>query len=149
MNLPKYDVLPDETKHIYEFVSEGKKGCIYKMVKFQKTNLINVYNLGFGDENPITGEIDDKIVSDNGDMEKVLATVISIIYAFTEEFPNKWVYITGSSPTRTRLYRIIIMKYLSIVESDFTLRCWQNGEWKDFYPNINCQGFVLKRKNNK
>ena len=39
--------------------------------------------------------------------------------------------------------------YLSIVESDFTLRCWQNGEWKDFYPNINCQGFVLKRKNNK
>jgi len=94
-------------------------------------------------------EIDDKIVSDNGDMEKVLATVISIIYAFTEEFPDKWVYITGSSPTRTRLYRIIIMKYLSIVESDFTLRCWQNGEWKDFYPNINCQGFVLKRKNNK
>jgi len=25
MNLPKYDVLPDETKHIYEFVSEGRK----------------------------------------------------------------------------------------------------------------------------
>ena len=24
MNLLKYDVLPDETKHIYEFVSEGK-----------------------------------------------------------------------------------------------------------------------------
>lgn len=44
---------------------------------FYETNL---YNLAFGDKNPLTGEIDDKIVTDNGDSEKVLATVVAAVY---------------------------------------------------------------------
>jgi hypothetical protein len=148
MNLPKYDILPDETNHIYEFISKGKNGKIYKMVKFQETNLTDVYNLGFGDKDPLTEEIDDMVVSDNGDMEKVLATVISIIYVFTEKFPDKWVFIQGSSPVRTRLYRIIITKYLNLIKKDFFLKCWLNGEWEDFLPNVIYQGFAIKRKNN-
>jgi hypothetical protein len=34
-----------------------------------------MYNLGFGDYNEITGLIDDKVITNNGDREKVLATV--------------------------------------------------------------------------
>jgi len=53
-----------------------------------------------------TGEIDDTVVSNNGDSEQVLATVVSAVYAFTEKQDDVWVYATGSNSTRTRLYQI-------------------------------------------
>lgn len=43
----------------------------------------------------------------------------------------------------------LLLKVISRCAAGKMVSCWQNGEWKDFYPNINCQGFVLKRKNNK
>lgn len=39
MNLPKYDIRTGETAFIYEFISEGDKGSIQKMINFQHTNL--------------------------------------------------------------------------------------------------------------
>ena len=71
----------------YEFISEGPKGLIQKMVQFKQTNLKNVYNLAFGDKNHETGEIDDLVISNNGDSEKVLSTVVATIYAFTDKYP--------------------------------------------------------------
>lgn len=64
-NLPRYDIRIGETKRSYEFTSIGIKGKIDKMVSFQETNIENLYNLGFGDKDPITGEIDDTIVTNN------------------------------------------------------------------------------------
>ena len=149
MNLPKYDIRTGETVFIYEFTSEGDKGSIQKMIDFQHTNLKDFYNLAFGDKDTITGEIDDKVVSNNGDMEKVLATIVAAVYSFTDLFPNAWIYAEGSTPTRTRLYRINITKYLSIIKEDFELRCLLNGEWVEFSPTVNYQGFVVKRKKKK
>jgi hypothetical protein len=149
MNLPKYDIRTGETAFIYEFISEGDKGSIQKMINFQHTNLKNFYNLAFGDKDSITGEIDDKVVSNNGDMEKVLATIVAAVYSFTDLFPNAWIYAEGSTPTRTRLYRINITKYLSVIKEDFELRCLLNEEWVEFNPSVNYQGFVVKRKMKK
>jgi len=36
MNLPKYKVIPNEIGDTYTFVSEGKKGMIYKIISFQE-----------------------------------------------------------------------------------------------------------------
>lgn len=94
-NLPRYDIRIGETKRSYEFTSIGIKGKIDKMVSFQETNIENLYNLGFGDKDPITGEIDDTIVTNNGDTEKVLSTIVGIVFAFTQKFPNVWVYAHG------------------------------------------------------
>ena len=85
MNLPKYKVIPNEIGDTYTFVSEGKKRMIYKIISFQEIEK-GLYNLGFRDMNPITKELDDKVVSNNGDTEKVLSSVVSAIYAFTEKF---------------------------------------------------------------
>ena len=52
-NLPRYDIRIGETKRSYEFTSIGIKGKIDKMVSFQETNVENLYNLGFGDKDPI------------------------------------------------------------------------------------------------
>jgi hypothetical protein len=63
-----------------------------------------LYNLAFGDKDHSTGEIDDKVISNNGDSEKVLATVVATVYAFTDKYPETWIYATGSTKARTRLY---------------------------------------------
>lgn len=82
MKLDTYALKADGSLTVFEFISEGPKGLIRKAVQFQETNQSNLYNLAFGDKDPTTGDIDDFVVSDNGDSEKVLATVVSAVYAF-------------------------------------------------------------------
>jgi len=84
MKLPRYQLAASENLMTYEFVSEGPKGRIPKLVQYSPTNLKDVYNLAFGDRDVHTGQINDEIISNNGDSEKVLATVVATIYAFTD-----------------------------------------------------------------
>jgi hypothetical protein len=79
MKLPRYELIAEKTLRIYEFTSEGTKGQIQKLIKFSETELKGYYNLAFGDKNLETGEINDKIVSNNGDSDQVLATVVSAV----------------------------------------------------------------------
>ena len=94
---PRYELTANTKLTVFEFISSGNKGDIVKVVQYSETNLKDFYNLGFGDKNSETGEIDDKIVSDNGDGRKVLATVVATVYAFTERYPDSWVYAVGST----------------------------------------------------
>jgi hypothetical protein len=80
MHIDKYQFKADEKFIRFEFISEGPKGAIRKFIEFQRTTEPDVYNLAFGDKHP--GGIDDLAVSDNGDTEKVLATVVAAVYTF-------------------------------------------------------------------
>jgi hypothetical protein len=142
----RYEVEVDDSITLFEFVSEGKNGKIKKLVRYSRTNVKNMYNLGFGDKNEQTGKIDDKVITDNGDSEKVLATVAATIYAFTAQNPKDYVYITGSNEARTRLYRIGISRYYNEISNDFEVRGLQNNAWKPFKPNGNYKAFLIKRK---
>ena len=84
MKLPRYELKAEQELFVFEFVSEGPNGRILKLIKFGETAIENVYNLAFGDKDLLTGEFDDNIVSNNGDSEKVLATVVSAVYSFTD-----------------------------------------------------------------
>ena len=92
-------------------------------------NLANLYNLAFGDKHINTGMLDDQIITDNGDSEKVLATVVSAIYAFADRYPECWIYATGNA-ARTRLYRMGINKYFEIVIADFEIMGESRNEWE-------------------
>ena len=105
MKAKKYPLKAERSLTTFEFVSEGPKGAIKKLIQFQETNEPSLYNLAFGDKVGET-EIDDLAVSNNGDSEKVLATVVSALYAFFDRHPTAFVYATGSTKARTRLYRI-------------------------------------------
>jgi hypothetical protein len=146
MKLSKYPISSSDKMTSFEFVSEGKKGLIYKIVKFQPTNLKNLYNLAFGDKNSLTGEIDDKVISNNGDSEKVLATIVATIYAFTDKYPYAFVYATGSTKSRTRLYRIGISRFLDEVVRDFDILGEIGEDWEDFQKDIDYEGFLIRRK---
>ena len=133
----------------FEFLSEGPKGKIQKLIQFALVNQDNYYNLAFGDKNPITGEIDDITVTDNGDSEKVLATVVAAVYAFCDKHPKAWIYATGSTAARTRLYQMGINKYFDIVEEDFEIFGASENEWERFEKNKNYQAFVVQIKKRK
>lgn len=131
---------------VFEFVSEGPKGHIPKLVFLNETNLKGFYNLAFGDKDLNTGSINDLAISNNGDSEKVLATVVSAVYAFTDYYTNAFVYATGSTRARTRLYRMGIAKYYSDVVKDFDIYGLFNDEWQEFEKEIEYEAFLVKRK---
>jgi len=132
MKLDRYELKSDEQLTTFEFLSEGPKGKIEKIIQFSLVNQDNLYNLAFGDRNPITGDIDDRAVTDNDDSEKVLATVVAAVYAFCDRFPDIWIYATGSTAARTRLYRMGINKYYELVETDFEIFGQTRSEWERY-----------------
>ena len=131
---------------VFEFLSEGPKGKIPKLIKFSETNLKGLYNLAFGDKDPITGEIDDMNVSNNSDSEMVLATVVATVYAFSDKYPDCMVYATGSTKARTRLYRMGITKYVKEIQKDFEIFGLHENLWQSFEKEVNYEAFLAKRK---
>jgi len=146
MILPKYPLASSDSMMTFEFVSEGDKGTIHKLVKYQPTNLKGLYNLAFGDKDFETGDIDDQVISNNGDSEKVLATVVATVYAFTDKYPDVWIYATGSTKARTRLYRMGISRFLDEVTEDFDVLGEKNEDWETFQFGIEYEGFLVRRK---
>ena len=146
MHLDKYEIKSGEKLEVFEFISVGTKGRITKMIQYSPTNYKDLYNLGFGDKNLETGEIDDLAISNNGDSEKVLATVVATVYAFTDKHPEAMVYATGSTKSRTRLYRMGISKYIDDVKIDFELFGETEDGWEEFEIDTEYLGFLIRKK---
>lgn len=124
----------------------GPKGLIRKSVEFQKTNDPNLYNLAFGDKHPGTGQIDDTVVSNNSDTEKVLATVVAAVGAFFDKHPDTFVYATGSTKARTRLYRIGITRFYEEVRKEFDLYGQVGDDYYPFETGKEYDGSLAQRK---
>lgn len=149
MNLERYQYFESNNYHDFEFYSEGPKGRIRKLVTFTKVADTNnsLYNLAFGDPDPITGELDDTAISNNQDRDIVLATVANTIATFCDHYGNPYVYAEGSTPSRTRLYQISIAKLWKEISIDFEVYGLKNNKWLRFEPNnINYDAFLVKRK---
>ena len=110
MNKPKYEVNYSTSDEIYTFTSVGKRGKIKKAVQLYEYQE-NTFNLGFGDLDPLTEEIDDKSESGNGDIEMVLATVIGIMIDFLQRNPMANISFEGNSKSRNRLYQMALNIY--------------------------------------
>jgi len=145
MKLPRYQLKSSEKLWTFEFISEGSRGKISKIIQYTPTNLKDVYNLAFGDKDKNTGQIDDMIISNNGDSEKVLATVIASVYAFTDKYPDAYIYATGSTSARTRLYRMGISKYLDEVLNDFEIYGEVKDGWVQYEKDVDYLSFLVKR----
>ncbi len=102
--------------------------------------------MGFGDKNLVTGTIDDTVVSNNNDSEKVLATVIATLYAFTDKHKGAFIYATGSTNSRTRLYRMGISKYLDEALKDFEIYGELEDSWELFKLGKDYNSFLVKRR---
>lgn len=146
MTIDKYPLEAEGSLTLFEFVSEGPNGLIPKRIQFQETNQPDVYNLAFGDKNAATGEIDDLVISNNGDTDKVLATVVGALYAFFDKHPDVFVYATGSTKARTRLYRMGITRFYEEMRQDFELYGEIGDEFHEFKVDTEYAGFLARRK---
>ena len=146
MNVEKYHLKADETLTVFEFISEGPQGAIRKLIHFQPTYTTGLFNLAFGDKHAETDEIDDLTVTNNGDTDKVLGTVVAALYAFFDKQPEALVYATGSTRARTRLYRMGITKFYDEMQEDFKVFGQKGQEFHPFELGQEYDGFVAQRK---
>ena len=100
MRKERYELEATSDAMTFEFTSVGPKEEIPKMVIYSPIHLANFYNLGFGDKDLATGDINDLVVTDNKDSQKVLATVAFTVYAFTNAYPDALVIAEGSTKSK-------------------------------------------------
>ncbi|OQP65849.1 hypothetical protein A3860_14745 [Niastella vici] len=148
MNLDHYQFKIAPDYHEYEFYSDGPRGRIKKMVVFSlvKWKGILFYNLAFGDYIDELNKLNDDSVSNNGDRQKVLATVATIVIDFANHFPDALIFATGSTPARTRLYQMNINRLWDEVKLLFQIYgVRSDGIMELFRPNENYHGFYARR----
>ena len=145
----KYDVYTEievtDDFAIFDFISTGKNGDILKRVAFTKTQQDKVYNLALGDVDE-DNEINDYAITDNGDRNKVLATVAAIVEAYTKKFPDRWIIFRGSTAERTRLYRIAVGLHLDELFLLYDIMGYVDDEIVPFAKNMKINAFLIKRK---
>ena len=142
MNLAHYSCFSDNDFYTYKFFSEGPKGRIKKIIRYTKIGDDPViYNLGFGDEDNITGEIDDQAISNNNDRNIVLATVAYTVNDFINHHPVNFLFAKGNTPVKTRLYQMCISSIIDEIKRDFELYGLRKRNWNRFTKNVNYDVF--------
>ena len=139
-----YPFRASEDYLFYYFESRSEERTIHKAVQFEKIGA-DIYNRAFGalDENR---EINDFCVSNNQDMNKVLATVVRTALTFFEAYPDRRVYFTGSSKARLRLYSAILAREFENWKPVFEVLGIQNGNPVPFEQGVNYESFIINRK---
>ena len=129
-----------------DFLSIGRYGPLSKRITFTRTELENTYNLAFGD---IDGNdnIDDYKISDNGDRDKVLATIAYVVGLYTDKYPERWILFRGSNKERTRLYRMAIGLNLEELAEKFDIYGLTQAGIVKFSKNMEINAFLIRRKN--
>jgi hypothetical protein len=130
----------------FDFISHGVNGSISKRVIFSFVQEPNIYNLAFGDVED-DGSINDMSTTDNQDMPKILATIARIIKIFLEKYPERQVFFTGSTVSRTRLYRMAISNNLDELKEMYSISgILPSGQIINFTKNLSCTAFIIKIK---
>jgi hypothetical protein len=148
MEKPNYPIDSFENGLLYFFESVGNEIVTTKVVIFSPSSEDdNIYRLVLGDLLN-DGNIDVYSTSQNNDMELILMTVIKIIELFFNHYPDKIVAFTGSTPSRTRLYRAVISKFIDNPNSSYEIcGITDENEVKLFQKNIQYVGYLIKKQN--
>jgi hypothetical protein len=145
LRLPSYKFYTNTSRYDYEFESQGAKGIIKKIARFDIIER-NFFNFGFGDLDVKTGNISDNIISNNGDRDIVLATVAKIIYDFVNHFPEATILIKGTDASRTRLYQQGISRYWDEIGILFEIQGNRERKWELFESGKNYDAFSGRLK---
>jgi hypothetical protein len=133
----------------YEFTSTGPKGAISKVIQFEPTHNETIVNLSFGNKRA-DGSIDDLARNDNKDRNKILNAIASVLIHFFEVHPDKWVFFAGSTPERTRLYRMAITHTFKELATGFEIMgvVSERGNYFDtpFEKGVDYPAFLVRPK---
>ena len=121
MDEPIYPLKNLSDSIVFQFESIGRNGTFLKEVTFTPiSNASNYYQLALfdvdkNDKRSVLSE------SKNQDMNKIMASVIKCMVVFWESNPFSSIVFSGSTPIRTRLYRIIINKLYDGINDKFEI----------------------------
>ena len=141
MDRPFYDFQIGAEARTFFFISKGPR-TIAKQVIYAETTLPEFFNLALADVEE-DGSQNFYSVRNNGDLERIMATVAQTLLVFFRTYPSAKVAFTGSTPARTRLYQIILAREIQAVATDFVLSGVKNNNLEDFRPNRDYDGFVI------
>jgi len=149
-----YDIEVSNEGETYSFKSVSPERVIQKVIQFApinkpdlvRLNVTAIYNMGFGDWDGDTKQINDLVESRNGDKTKVLATVADAALDFLYRHPTVAIYATGSTPARTRQYQMGLNQFYDELNKDYVLYGLEDGNWKEFERNVNYQAFVMYKR---
>ncbi|MBT1690496.1 DUF6934 family protein [Dawidia soli] len=149
MNYESYNaVAVSSDDSIFAFTSIGPKGEIKKIVAIVPTKRPGYYNLGFGDLHADSSMPDDKVVTSNGDRDKILATIAQIVDRYTTRYPRRWLYLRGSTAARSRLYRMAINANLAELSAKYEiLGAFEDKTPQPFASGVPFDVFLIRRKN--
>ena len=145
MNKKGYTFIQNED-FLFSFVSQGNQGEILKVLVFQFFKN-NKYNVALLDLIPETNEYSDEVNSNNGDITKVLTTVLQIIILFLEKNPETAVYLEGNSRKKQLLYNRIITNNFNILSSLVNITGIKDSEEEIFEIGNQYEAFWVTLKN--
>jgi hypothetical protein len=129
----------------FQFTSTGKAGPVTRQVRFNGQKDAGVYTLDLRDL-PVTKKDDPGRVTDQGDMNTVLATLIQIIEIYTERYPRRSVRLKGDTQEKALLYRTALDHHLDILCPLFLINLEEQVSASGGNRSIDNIAFVLKRK---
>lgn len=147
MKFDQYATTASTEQSVFHFTSSGPKGVFSQIIQytFIKTQGGRVANLGFGLLRA-DGSVDDSFRTDNGDTEKILATVANTVLAFTEKHPDIPVFATGRDPIRTRLYRRMLSLHKEEIDKTFIIYGRKETLWHKFELDKDYDAFLVARR---
>lgn len=149
MDMPCYTCTANEVLLDFEFESVGPNGCIKKMIRYSPVIIDKTiyFNLAFGDWDDQTKEINDQVISNNGDTEKILATVAKTVVSFLAYHRNAIIIAQGSTIARTRLYQMAISRNWSNISLYVHILGSIDNRWEKFRKGVNYEAFLVTLKN--
>ena len=127
-----------------DFVSAGPQRRIVKRIRIYSTPKPEIFHVLLADVGR-GGKSDDMAMNNNGDRDRILATVVYVIELYTLRYPERWIYFSGNTKLKNRLYRMFINKRLGMLASNFYIYGDVNKEIKPFSPGVDADGFLVKR----
>lgn len=150
MNSFTYPVDRVRNDLMFYFVSRNSDGNnpIYKVVTYVPVQRygIHYYNLGLADYDVDTGQYNDIVISNNGDMRKILTTVVSTLPIFFGEHPDKIVHIEGSDQTRKDYYHKLINDYWYRIQELYFVEGCNNGTVEIFQKGMKYEFILISLK---
>jgi hypothetical protein len=141
MDKPFYDFRIEDDACQFSFTSTGPRP-VNKLVLYSATNIPNLYNLSLADVEA-DGSPNYNSVRNNGDLTQLMATVAQTMLAFFERHPQALVAFSGNTPSRTRLYQIVLARELQAASKQLVLLGLQGTRLVSFEPNQPYDGFVI------
>jgi hypothetical protein len=144
MDKPFYDFQILEENLRFDFISEGEK-TIRKVILYRATSETLFFQLALVDIME-DGSFSDSVRSNNGDRNKVLATVVQTLRFFFERYPEGTIIFSGSDEIRTRLYERIISNELENESNRFEFLGFNGTYFEFFTKNKDYKAFGITLK---